>query len=167
MIEIERKFLVKNDDFIKESVISFDISQGYLNSDPNRTVRVRTKSSKSWLGSDGNVDDGIAYITIKGISNESGLSRFEWENEIPYEDGVKLMELCEGVIEKTRYIVNYEDSIYEIDVFGGESKGLVIAEIELSDENSEFKKPSWIGDEVTGDVKYYNSSLMKTPYNKW
>lgn len=164
MIEIERKFLVKNNDFKEKASIVFDIKQGYLNSDPNRTVRIRTKTSKSWLTPDGSIDSGIAYITIKGIGNESGLSRFEWESEIPYDDGYKLLELCEGVIEKSRYIVNYDNSIYEVDVFKGDSEGLVIAEIELKSESSDFSKPDWLGDEVTGEVKYYNSSLMKTPY---
>ncbi len=152
--EIERKFLVKGD--FKGSVTkSTRITQGYLSSVPERTVRVRIKG-----------DQG--FITIKGIGNASGASRYEWEKEIPVNEVEALLRICEpGVIDKTRYQARAGDHLYEIDEFYGENEGLIVAEIELKDEEEKFMKPIWLGEEVTGDVKYYNSMLMKNPYTKW
>jgi len=153
--EIEKKFLVKSDAFKAEASKQTRITQGYLSSIPERTVRVRVKGSKG-------------FITIKGIGNESGASRYEWEKEIPVEEVQELLKICEpGVIDKTRYEVKAGKYTYEIDEFYGENQGLVVAEIELSSENDSFEKAAWLGEEVTGDVKYYNSMLMKNPYTKW
>jgi adenylate cyclase len=153
--EIERKFLVLSDGFKAQSEKSTRITQGYLSSLPERTVRVRIKGDKG-------------YITIKGIGNATGASRFEWEKEIPVEEVDQLLKICEpGVIDKTRYEVKSGHHTFEVDEFYGENKGLVVAEVELSDEKDAIVKPEWIGAEVTGDVKYYNSMLMKNPYTKW
>lgn len=152
--EIERKFLVVGDfkQFAKKSV---RITQGYLNSAPERTVRVRLKGEKG-------------YMTIKGLSSESGLSRFEWEKEIPMTEAQELLKICEpGVIDKTRYLIDVGSHTFEVDEFYGENEGLVIAEIELSSEDEHFVKPEWLGEEVTGDIRYYNSMLMKNPYKRW
>lgn len=155
MIEIERKFLVKSDDFKNEAYQHQVISQGYLNSNPARNVRIRIKGPK-------------AFITVKGISNETGLSRFEWEKEINVEEASMLLELCEpGKIEKIRHLVKCGSHTYEVDEFHGENAGLLIAEIELKQEDENFEKPSWLGEEVTGDVRFYNSQLIKQPYNTW
>lgn len=152
--EIEKKFLV-NGDFKSYAFKATRITQGYLSSVPERTVRVRVKGDKG-------------YITIKGIGNASGASRFEWEKEIPVEDVKALLEICEpGVIDKTRYLVKAGEHTYEVDEFYGDNEGLTVAEVELSDENEAFDKPSWLGEEVTGDAKYYNSMLMKNPYKNW
>ncbi len=154
-LEIERKFLVNNNDFIEQSFQKNYIKQGFLNSNKERTVRIRIKDTKS-------------YITVKGISNASGTSRFEWEKEIDLNEGESLLNLCEkSIIEKNRYLVKVKNHTFEIDVFLGENTGLVVAEIELSDENENFEKPNWLGEEVTGDIKYYNSCISKTPYSKW
>ncbi len=152
--EIEKKFLVKGDfkPFVQKET---RITQGYLSSVPERTVRVRIKGDKG-------------FITIKGIGNASGASRYEWEKEIPVNEVEELLKICEpGVIDKTRYLVNVGRHTYEVDEFYGENEGLVIAEIELESEDELFEKPSWLGDEVTGDVKYYNSMLMKKPFSTW
>ncbi|WP_035669254.1 CYTH domain-containing protein [Flavobacterium sp. 83] len=155
MIEIERKFLVKDDSFKKDAFTKNPIAQGYLSSVPERTVRVRIKGNKG-------------FITIKGISNESGLSRFEWEKEIPVEEAKSLLLLCEqGVIDKTRFEVKVGNHVYEIDEFHGQNEGLIIAEIELGSENETFEKPSWLSDEVTYDKRYYNSYLSNNPYKNW
>lgn len=152
--EIERKFLVKGD-FKPEAFKATRIIQGYLSSVPERTVRVRVKGEKG-------------YITIKGIGNQSGASRFEWEKEIPVEEVKELLNLCEpGIIDKTRYLVKSGEYTYEVDEFYGENEGLVIAEIELPDEHAAFERPEWVGEEVTGDSRYYNSMLMKNPYKNW
>ena len=152
--EIEKKFLVKGD-FKKFSKKETRITQGYLSSVPERTVRVRIKGEKG-------------FITIKGIGNASGASRFEWEKEIPVTEVEQLLEICEpGVIDKTRFLVDSGNHTFEVDEFYGENEGLIIAEVELSSENESFIKPEWLGDEVTGDSKYYNSMLMKNPYKKW
>lgn len=152
--EIERKFLVKGD-FKADSFKATRITQGYLSSVPERTVRVRIKGDKG-------------YITIKGKGNDSGASRYEWEKEIPVDEVKELLNLCEpGVIDKTRYLVKSGEHTFEVDEFYGENEGLVMAEVELKDENENFVKPDWLGKEVTGDVKYYNSMLMKNPYTKW
>lgn len=152
--EIEKKFLVKGD-FKGEATKSTRITQGYLSSVPERTVRVRIKGEQG-------------FITIKGIGNESGASRYEWEKEIPVSEVEALLRICEpGVIDKTRYQVKAGNHTYEVDEFYGENQGLIVAEIELKDEHEDFIKPVWLGEEVTGDVKYYNSMLMKNPFTKW
>lgn len=152
--EIERKFLVKGE-FKQFAHKQTRITQGYLSSVPERTVRVRTRDDKG-------------YITIKGIGNASGASRYEWEKEIPADEVRELLKICEpGVIDKTRYQVKAGPHIYEIDEFYGENQGLIVAEIELKHEKEAFEKPEWLGKEVTGDVKYYNSMLMKHPFTKW
>ena len=153
--EIERKFLVLNESFKNEAFKQTRITQGYLSSLPERTVRIRVKGDKG-------------FITVKGIGNDSGVSRFEWEKEIPAQEVLALMNIAEpGVIDKTRYQVKKGDHIYEVDEFYGENEGLIVAEIELKEEGEFFDKPQWLGQEVTGDVKYYNSMLMKNPYKKW
>jgi len=155
LVEIERKFLVTNRDFISESSVNFRIVQGYLNSNPERTVRVRIKGDKG-------------FLTIKGKGNDSGMSRFEWEKEIAISEAEALLSLCEkGAIDKIRYNVMHENHLFEVDVFSGENEGLVIAEVELLDENEAFEKPNWLGKEVTGDKKYYNSYLSLNPYKTW
>lgn len=152
--EIERKFLVKGD-FKSEVFKSTRITQGYLSSVPERTVRVRVKGDKG-------------FITIKGIGNESGASRFEWEKEIPIDEVRELLKICEpGVIDKTRYLVKNGDFTFEVDEFYGDNDGLTVAEIELPDEQAQFNRPAWLGEEVTGDVRFYNSMLMKNPYKNW
>ena len=155
MEEIERKFLVESTDFIKESTINNRIVQGYLNSNPERTVRVRIKGNKG-------------FLTIKGKGNENGTTRFEWEKEISINDARELLKLCEpGIIDKIRYYIKSGKHTFEVDEFNGENQGLVMAEIELSSEDEQFEKPDWLGEEVTGDLRYYNSSLTKLPYSKW
>lgn len=153
--EIEKKFLVTTDDFKKQASKETRITQGYLSSVPERTVRVRIKGKSG-------------FITIKGIGNDSGASRYEWEKEIPVSEVEELLKICEpGVIDKTRYEVKAGKHTFEIDEFYGENQGLIVAEVELENENDSFEKPTWLGTEVTGDVKYYNSMLMKNPYTKW
>lgn len=155
MIEIERKFLVTSNDFKKAAFTQNRIAQGYLSAVPERTVRVRIKGN-------------TGFLTIKGASNESGLSRFEWEKEIPIDEAKALLELCEkGVIDKTRFEVKLGNHIFEIDEFYGDNEGLIVAEIELKSENEAFEKPDWIGKEVTNDIRYYNSYLSNNPYKKW
>jgi len=153
--EIERKFLVKSDAFKAQATKETRITQGYISSIPERTVRVRVKGTKG-------------FITIKGIGSASGASRYEWEKEIPVEEVNELLKICEpGVIDKTRYEVKAGPFKFEVDEFYGENEGLKVAEIELNSEDDSFEKPEWLGEEVTGDVKYYNSMLMKNPYTKW
>lgn len=152
--EIERKFLV-NGDFKKFAIRQTWIKQGYLSSVPERTVRVRVKGDKG-------------YLTIKGTSNASGISRYEWEKEIPVAEAEELLALCEpGIIDKTRYLVPAGDFTFEVDEFHGENQGLVIAEIELKSESDKFQKPEWLGEEVTGDLRYYNSMLIRNPFAGW
>ena len=152
--EIERKFLIKGD-FKLNAKKETRITQSYLSLVPERTVRVRIKGDKG-------------FITIKGISNASGTSRYEWEKEIPVSEVKELFELCEfGAIDKTRFLVDSGKHTFEVDEFYGDNEGLIVAEIELSDENEEFIKPEWLGEEVTGDAKYFNSMLMKNPYKNW
>ncbi|HBG53878.1 MAG TPA: adenylate cyclase [Rikenellaceae bacterium] len=152
--EIERKFLVTGP-YKPLAVKSTRITQGYLSSVPERTVRVRVKGDKG-------------FITVKGIGNKSGASRFEWEKEIPVEDVRSLLELSEpGVIDKTRYLVKAGPHTFEVDEFYGDNQGLTLAEIELGAEDEAFEKPSWLGAEVTGDTRYYNSMLMKNPFKNW
>ena len=153
--EIERKFLVKNNDFKNESFQESKIIQGFLSSVPERTVRIRIKGDKG-------------FITVKGIGNASGTTRFEWEKEISVEDATNLLKISEpGVIDKTRYYIKSRNHTYEVDVFHGENEGLIIAEVELSSELEDFKKPSWLGMEVTGEQKYYNAALNNNPYKNW
>ena len=155
MIEIERKFLVTSSDFKTESFKQTRIIQGFLNTNPERTVRVRLKGNKG-------------FLTIKGKSTDDGLKRFEWEKEISKADAETLLILCEeGVIDKLRYEVKQGEHIIEIDEFFGDNEGLIIAEVELNHENDQFESPIWLGKEVTGDNKYYNSQLSQTPFKKW
>ena len=155
MIEIERKFLVKSNAYKDEAFKKTKIIQGFLNTDKERTVRVRLKGSK-----------GI--LTVKGKSTNDGLSRFEWEKDISKKDAETLLSLCEkGIIEKVRYEVKVNKHTFEVDEFSGDNEGLTIAEVELKDENEAFTKPNWLGKEVTGDIKYYNSQISKNPYNTW
>ena len=155
MIEIERKFLVKTEAFKTEAFKQTEIIQGFLNTHKERTVRVRVKGEKG-------------FLTVKGKSTSDGLSRYEWEKEIPVDEAKSLLQLCEkGVIEKIRYEVKAEQHIFEIDEFFGDNKGLIVAEIELNSENEAFSKPDWLGEEVTGQIKYYNSQLSKIPFNTW
>jgi len=155
MQEIERKFLVKNDGFKTLATAKKKIAQGYLNTNPERTVRVRIANEK-------------AFLTIKGKGNETGMTRFEWEKEIPLLEAKSLLLLCEaGVIEKTRFEIPVGTHLYEVDVFSGENEGLVIAEIELENENEAFEKPDWLAEEVTNDERYYNAYLSKNPFLKW
>lgn len=155
MIEIERKFRVKNTTFLNKIKASFKITQGYLNSNKHRTVRVRTKANSG-------------FITVKGISSADGTSRFEWEKQITLEEALLLLPLCEDfIIEKTRYIVPVGEVVFEIDVFDGNNKGLIIAEVELTHKNQIFEKPDWLGEELTGDERFYNAYLSKKPYTSW
>lgn len=155
MIEIERKFLVLSNDFKKLSYNKKRIVQGYISTNPERTVRVRTKDDKG-------------YLTIKGIGNASGMSRFEWEKEIPLDEALQLMQLCEnGTIDKMRYEVEVGNHTFEVDVFSGENNGLIVAEIELASEDTVFNKPSWLGEEVTNDQRYYNAYLSNNPFKNW
>lgn len=155
MFEIERKFLVTSEAFKELAFVKSRIAQGYLSSVPERTVRVRIKGDKG-------------FLTIKGASNETGISRFEWENEIPVDEAQNLLELCEkGTIDKLRYEVEVGKHIIEVDVFYGDNEGLIMAEIELNSENEAFDKPYWLGEEVTNDNRYYNSYLSRNPYKKW
>jgi adenylate cyclase len=155
MIEIERKFLVTSDTFKAETFAKNEIAQGYLNSTPERTVRVRIKGNSG-------------FITVKGKGNASGMSRFEWEKEIALSDAKSLLELCEsGVIMKTRYEIKVGNHVFEVDEFFGENEGLVVAEIELQSETESFEKPNWLGAEVTNDQRYYNAYLSKNPFKNW
>jgi adenylate cyclase len=153
--EIERKFLVKGD-YKKYVTKETKIVQGFLSTVPERTVRVRIKGDKG-------------FLTIKGIGNKSGASRYEFEKEISVQDAKDLMKICEpGVIDKTRYIVPTSNNLFfEVDEFYGENVGLTLAEIELPSEDTSFEKPEWLGEEVTGDVRYFNSMLMKNPFKDW
>ena len=155
MIEIERKFLVSSDLFKSDALRKNHIAQGYLNSNIERAVRVRIKDKKG-------------FLTIKGKSNETGLSRFEWEKEIPVDEAKALLQLCEkGIIEKNRYEVKVGKHLFEVDEFMGENEGLLLAEIELESEAEVFEKPKWLGLEVTQDHRYYNSYLSNNPFTKW
>ena len=155
MIEIERKFLVKSDDFKSLAFKQSRIIQGYISKNPARTVRIRTKGVSG-------------FLTIKGIGNASGLSRFEWEKEIPVDEALQLLQLCEnGSIDKMRFEVQAGSHIFEVDVFAGDNEGLIIAEIELETEDAVFEKPFWLGAEVTNDERYYNAYLSDNPFKNW
>ncbi len=155
MLEIERKFAVKSTNFLANAKESYKITQGYLNTDKNRTVRVRIKGNKG-------------FITVKGISSADGLSRFEWEKEINIKDAEALLLLCEDfVIDKTRYIIPFDTVVFEVDVFEGANKGLVVAEVELESTEQQFEKPEWLGEELTGDERFYNAYLSNVPFSSW
>ncbi len=150
-LEIERKFLVRSYEW--QAIAGVKYSQGYLNRNKSRTVRVRVAGDKG-------------FITVKGPT--SGATRSEYEYEIPLTDAKSLLELCEGpIIQKIRRIYEYEGFKWEIDEFQGENAGLVVAEIELSHENEVFEKPNWVGEEVTLDPRYFNSNLAQNPYITW
>lgn len=153
-LEIERKFLVEGD-FKSVAYAHSRIHQGYICSGGGKTVRIRIRDEKG-------------YLTIKGPSNRDGLSRYEFETEVSLTEALELMRLCEpGIVDKTRYLVKSGKHVFEVDEFYGENEGLVMAEVELSDENEPFEKPSFIGKEVTGDRRYYNSHLRTYPYKMW
>jgi len=154
-LEIERKFLVKNESFKEESFKKSYIKQGFLNSNKERTVRVR-------------IIDDMAFLTVKGKSNKAGTIRFEWEKEISVKEAQDLLLLTEKtIIEKYRFYVKSDQHIFEVDTFLGANLGLIVAEVELDSEHEKFTKPTWIDTEVTGEVKYYNSSLSTTPFQLW
>ena len=150
-VEIERKFLVCGD-YKSSARESSHIVQGYLNMDKDRTVRVRVRDDKG-------------YMTVKGPTN--GVSRYEWEREIPREEAAGLLALCPAVIDKTRHLVDYGGHTFEVDEFHGDNAGLTVAEIELSSEDEQFEKPSWLGEEVSHDRRYYNSQLLIHPFKEW
>ena len=155
MIEIERKFLVTSEEFKKVALAKYRIAQGYLNTNPKRTVRVRIKGNKS-------------FITVKGMGSDSGMSRFEWEKEIPVDEAKQLLLLCEnGVIDKTRFEVKSGQHLFEVDEFYGDNDGLILAEIELQSETELFEIPSWLGKEVTNDERFYNAYLNQNPFKNW
>ncbi|MBM6500543.1 MAG: CYTH domain-containing protein [Flavobacterium sp.] len=155
MVEIERKFLVISDVFIDESFAQKRIVQAYLSSVPERTVRIRIKADKG-------------FITIKGKSNDSGTTRLEWEKEISLPEADSLLSICEsGMIDKVRYEVKVGNHVIEVDVFSKENEGLILAEIELQSENEIFQKPTWLGEEVTNDERFYNAYLSKKPFKTW
>lgn len=161
--EIERKFLVKSDAFIAQATTSYEIMQGYLCKDPEKTIRVRIRDTR-------------AFLTIKSSLLRDGIAKFEWEKEIDLADAKELMKIClPGAISKTRYIIKAKgerskvkgertkdkgDSLkWEVDVFHGRLEGRVLAEIELSDEDEAFERPDWLGEEVTGQPQYYNANM--------
>ena len=151
--EIERKFLV-NDDTFKTLANGTRYRQGYLNSAKERVVRVRTI-------------DGKGFLTIKGIT--TGATRVEYEYEIPVDEAEAMLDaLCEKpLIEKNRYKIQSGDLTWEIDEFFGDNQGLILAEVELASEDQRYEKPDWIGEEVTGDPKYFNANLIEHPYKNW
>lgn len=154
-LEIERKFLVNSETFKQQATSQTRIVQGFLNTDPERTVRVRIRGEKG-------------FLTVKGASNESGTTRFEWETEISVAEAANLIDLCEaGILEKVRFEVPLGKHNFEVDEFLGENKGLILAEVELSHEDERFERPDWLGQEVTGQVQYYNSQLSIKPYKEW
>ena len=155
MQEIERKFLVKNDAYKVQATSHKRIIQGYLSAHPQRTVRVRVMGEKG-------------FLTIKGKSNKTGTTRFEWEKEIPLFEAQSLLSLCEEpIIDKIRYQVPVANHVFEVDVFAANNAGLVIAEVELAHELEQYTSPDWLGKEVTGELKYYNSKLSQKPYKEW
>jgi adenylate cyclase len=155
MLEIERKFLVTSDAFKQQAYAKNNIAQGYLNSDPERTVRIRIKGESG-------------FLTIKGKGNETGTTRLEWETELSLMDAKPLLAICEpGIIDKIRHEIKSGKHVIEVDEFFGENEGLIVAEIELHDENEAFEKPEWLGREVTNDQRYYNAYLSKNPFKNW
>ncbi|SMC21117.1 adenylate cyclase [Andreprevotia lacus DSM 23236] len=150
--EIERKFLLASDDWRSLAHKATRIAQGYLNTDPARTVRVRIKGSQG-------------FLTIKG-KNE-GIARAEFEYEVPLADAEAMLALCPNVLDKTRHLVEFGGFLWEIDEFHGDNAGLIVAEIELPAVDTTFAKPEWLGNEVSGDARYYNSALSNHPYTQW
>ena len=153
MQEIERKFLIADDSWREQVIRSLRIAQGYLCSS-RVTARVR-------------ICDDKGILTFKSKSRDGGLSRFEWEREVPFGVAERLLGRCSGVVDKVRHIVEYEGHTFEIDEFKGDNEGLIVAEVELADRNEEVALPAWCGDEVTGERCFYNSFLVKHPFSKW
>jgi CYTH domain-containing protein len=154
-MEIERKFLVKDTSFMEEAYDAKQIIQGYICADAERSVRIR-------------ICGNAACLTIKSASEGRGWSRYEFEQSLAPKDAEALMQLCLPCrIDKTRYCVQHDDYIWEVDVFHGENEGLTVAEIELASEEDDFELPSWVGKEVSDDPKYYNSMLVRHPYSTW
>lgn len=153
--EIERKFLVHGDDYKRQAYSHSHIKQGYICSGRGRTVRVRLR-------------DDRGYLTIKGPSTNGGLSRYEFEKEITLDEASHLLALCDpGVIEKERYLVPVGSHVFEVDVFHGDNEGLIMAEVELGSEDEPYERPDFLGPEVTGDRRFYNSHLRRQPYCLW
>lgn len=154
-LEIERKFLVTDDSYKAMAFHSDRIAQGYLCREGGNSARVRVRGDKG-------------YITIKGPSMDGGLSRFEWEKEIPESEAWELIKLCHGgIIDKTRYLVKCGCHTFEVDEFHGDNEGLTVAEVELESTDEEFERPAFLGKEVTGNRRYYNSSLTRMPFKYW
>lgn len=154
-LEIERKFLVANDSYRSMAFHSDRIAQGYLCREGGNSARVRVRGEKG-------------YITVKGPSLDGGLSRYEWEKEIPANEAWELLKLCHGgIIDKTRYLIECGKHTFEVDEFHGDNEGLVVAEVELESTGEEFASPPFLGKEVTGDKRYYNSSLTRFPFKLW
>lgn len=145
-LEIERKFLLLGQEFKQEAYDRVEIRQGYLSLSPERTVRVRTRGDKG-------------FLTIKGRSSDDGLSREEWEREIPLAEAEELLAGCRAVVEKTRYLVRVGRHTFEVDEFHGSNEGLLLAEVELTSPDEVFERPAWLGREVTGEKAYYNSQI--------
>ncbi|MBT8320994.1 MAG: CYTH domain-containing protein [Eudoraea sp.] len=155
MREVERKFLVNSEQFRTEAESELQIQQGFLNTDPERTVRVR-------------LQNGAGKITVKGISDQAGISRFEWEQDITEHEARQLLKLCtRAIITKTRYRIPCGAHVFEVDVFKGDNAGLIVAEVELEDPDEAFERPAWLGQEVTGDPKYYNAQLSIRAFKQW
>ena len=153
--EIERKFLVNGEAYRHEASGSSRIAQGYLWSAPGHTVRVRVRGDRG-------------FLTIKGPGSEDGTSRFEWEKEISADDARSLLKLCgNGIIDKTRWLVDFGAHTFHVDEFHGDNEGLVVAELELSSAAEPYERPAWLREEVTGDKKYYNSALSACPFKDW
>ena len=154
-LEIERKFLVTDDSYKAMAFHSDRIAQGYLCREGGNSARVRVRGDKG-------------YLTIKGPSMDGGLSRFEWEKEIPADEAWELLKLCHGgIIDKTRHLVKCGKHTFEVDEFHGDNDGLVVAEVELESADETFERPPFLGKEVTGDKRYYNSSLTRFPFKCW
>lgn len=159
-LEIERKYLVKRDGSFRSLVVSStDIAQGYM-AVQGATVRIRLRCNLK--------GEGVAYLTIKGPSRDGGLSRYEFEREIPLADAEEMLHLCKGgLVEKTRHIVEYEGHTWEIDEFHGANEGLLMAEVELLSPDEAIILPDFIGPEVTGDPHFYNKRMLTDPYPNW
>lgn len=154
-MEIERKFLVRSNAYRQEARKAYHIRQGYISTGRGCTVRVRLR-------------DDEAFLTIKAPSADGGLSRYEFEKAITLDEGEHLLQLCEpGIIDKTRYLVDCGEHVFEVDEFHGDNEGLVVAEVELHAADEHYEKPDFIGGEVTGDHRYYNSHLRRYPYVLW
>ena len=154
-MEIERKFLVKDSSFVDKAYEMCRIVQGYICADAERSVRVRIRGNEG-------------FLTIKSATNERGWSRYEFEKPVSLEEAEELMKLClPGLIDKVRHYVKAGEHVWEVDVFHGENEGLIVAEIELESEEDSFELPSWVGQEVSGDTRYYNSMLAKCPFLGW